>query len=74
MPTGLHCLLVGGMEYWQDVSVMCGRAGMAGSVAGAWSHNESSGWQKCNRGALGHKSIMIEHKSVMISHKNVSGP
>ena len=50
MPTGLHCLLVAGMDYWKDASVMCGRAGMAKSVTKAWSHYEGWWWKKCNRG------------------------
>ena len=53
MPTGLHCLLVAGMDYWQDASIQvtCGRDGMAGSVTEAWSHDKGWGWQKCNRSA-----------------------
>ena len=48
MPTGLHCLLMGGTDYGQDASAMCRRAGMARSIAGAWSHEAGKGWQMCN--------------------------
>ena len=30
--TGLHCLLVGVIVYWQDAIVKCGRPGKDGSV------------------------------------------
>ena len=42
-------ILVGGMDYWQDGSVTCGRVGMAGSVTRAWSHDQSREWRKCNK-------------------------
>ena len=51
MTTGQHCLLAGGMEYWRDVSAMCGKAVMVGSIVGAWS-------------SRGHRSVIVEHKNV----------
>ena len=43
MPTGLHCLLVGGIEYWQCAVVKYEKFGMAGSVTQAQSHDECGG-------------------------------
>ena len=43
MPTGLHCLLVGSIDYWQHAIVTCEKPGIANSVAEAWSHNEGRG-------------------------------
>ena len=40
MPTGLHCLLMGAIDYWQDAVVRCGRHGMADSVTEVQSHDE----------------------------------
>ena len=40
MRTGLHCLLVGGRDYWPDAIVKCRRPGIAGSVTEAQSHDE----------------------------------
>ena len=40
MPTGLHCLLVGGRNYWQNVIVSCGRPGMAASVTDVEGHDK----------------------------------
>ena len=41
MPTKLHCLLVGGIHYWQAAIVKCGMSAMAGSVTETQSHDES---------------------------------
>ena len=43
MPTGLHCLLVGAIDYGKDAIVKCGRNGMAGSVTKVQSHGEGKG-------------------------------
>ena len=40
MPTGLHCLLVGAIDYWQDEIAKWRRHGMAGSVTDVQSHDE----------------------------------
>ena len=42
MPTELHCLLVGGIDYWQGAIVKCGMPAMAGSVIEAQSHDEGT--------------------------------
>ena len=49
MLTGLHCLLVGGIDYWYDIIVMCGRPGMAGSVTEARSNGEGRGGRSVTR-------------------------
>ena len=43
MPTGLHCLLVGGINYWQNAIVICRRPGMPSSVTKTLNHDEGSG-------------------------------
>ena len=43
MPTRLHCLLVGAINYWQEAVVKCGRHGMVGSVTKVQSHDEGKG-------------------------------
>ena len=40
MPTGQHCLLLGGIDYWQCVIVKCRRPGMASSATETQSHDE----------------------------------
>ena len=40
MTTELHCLLVGGIDYWQGEVVKCGMPAMAASVTEAQSHDE----------------------------------
>ena len=37
---GLHCLLVGGIDYWQGAIVKFRRTGMDGSVTEAQDHDE----------------------------------
>ena len=62
MPTGLHCLLVSAIDYWQDTIVKCGRHGMAGSVTEVQSHDKGKG----RRSVTGvHGSVtMVQNKSV----------
>ena len=48
MLTELHCILVGGIDYWHGAIVMCGMPAMAGSVTVAQSHYEGA-WKKCNK-------------------------
>ena len=43
MPTRLHSLLVGAIDYWQDTIVKCGRQGVAGSVTDVQNHDEGKG-------------------------------
>ena len=43
MPTGLHCLVMGGIDYWQGTTVKCRRPGMASSVTEAQSNNKGKG-------------------------------
>ena len=43
MPAGLHCLLVGAIDCWQDAIVHSRRHGMVGSVTGVQSHDQSKG-------------------------------
>ena len=43
MPTGLHCLLVGAIDYWQDSIVQPGKHGMTGSVTEVQSRDEGTG-------------------------------
>ena len=63
MPTGLHCLLMGAIDYWQDSIVKCGKHGMAGSVTNVQSHDED----KCGR------SVTEVHGSVTgVQNKGVS--
>ena len=40
MPTGLHCLLLGGLNYRPGPIIKYGRPGMDGSVSEAQSHDE----------------------------------
>ena len=40
MPTGLHCLVVGGKNYWEIAIVNCGRPGITGSVTDVQGHDE----------------------------------
>ena len=42
MPTGLHCLLVGGIAYQQDTTVKCMLPAMPGSVTEPQSHDEGT--------------------------------
>ena len=42
MPTHPHCLLAGGINYWQGAIVKCGMPAMAGSVTEAQGHNEGT--------------------------------
>ena len=42
MPTGLHCLLVGGINYWQGGVLKCGMPGMVDSETKARSHDEGT--------------------------------
>ena len=57
MPTRLHCLLVGAIDYWQDTTVKCDRNGMAGSVTEVQSHDKS---KKGGRSATGvHGSVTV---------------
>ena len=42
MPTELHCLLVGVIDYWKGVIVKCGMPAMAHSVTEAQSHDEGT--------------------------------
>ena len=62
MPTGLHCLLVGGIDYWLGETVKCRRPAMAGSVAEVQSHDEGKGERSVTRV---HGSVTgIQNKSV----------
>ena len=54
MPTGLHC---------QDLIVTCGRPWMAGSVAEALSHEESSGG----------RNVTGVHRNAMGNNKSITG-
>ena len=64
MPTELHCLLVGDIDYWQDATVTCGRPGMASSVTKAQRHEEGRGG----------RSVTGVHRSVTGSqNKSVTG-
>ena len=40
---GLHCLMVGGIDYQQGTIVKCRRSGMANSATQACSHDEGQG-------------------------------
>ena len=68
MSTGLHCLLVGGTDYWQSTIVKCGRPGMAGSATEAQSHDKGRG----RRSVAGvHGSITeVQNKSLTRDMKN----
>ena len=61
MSTRLHCLLVGGIDYWQGAIVKFGRPGMDSRVTEAKSHDEGRG----GRSATGvHGSVTgIQNKS-----------
>ena len=61
MPTGLHCLLMGAIDYWQDTIVKCGRHGMAGSVTEAHSHDKRK---------KGGRSVTGVHGSVTVLQNN----
>ena len=43
MPTGLHCLLVGAIDYGKDAIIKCVRNGMAGSVTKVQSLDQGKG-------------------------------
>ena len=43
MPTGLHGLQLGSIDYWQCAIVKCGRPGMAISVTEAQSYDKGRG-------------------------------
>ena len=62
MTTGLHCLMVGGIDCWHGAIVNCSRPGIAGRVTEAWSHDED----KCQRRVIGvHGSVTwVQNKSV----------
>ena len=65
VPTGLHCLLVGAIDYWQDAIVKCGRHGMSGSVTIKCIRRHDRG--KGGRSVTGvHGSVTwIQNKSVI---------
>ena len=61
MPTGLHCLLVCGIDYWWKEIVTCGRPGMESSVTEARSHDKGRG----GRNVTGvHRSVAGKGQSV----------
>ena len=67
MPAGLHCLRVGGMDYWQDVITKCGRHGMAGSVTEVRSHDKGKG----GRSVTVHRSVTgVKNQSVTEGMEN----
>ena len=43
IPPVLHSLLVGGIDYWEDTIVTCGRPRMVNSVTEGQSHDEGRG-------------------------------
>ena len=58
----MHCLLVGGIDYWQDIIVMCGRPRLASSVTEAWSRDKGRGErseQECT-GVCNGKKLKLE--------------
>ena len=59
MPTELHCLLMGAIDYWQDTIVKCERYGMAGSVTDLQSHD---------KGKKGGRSVTGVHRSITVVH------
>ena len=63
MSTGLHCILVGGIDYWQHSIVKVGRPGINGSVTEAQGHDEG----RCGRSVTGvHGSVTgIQNKGVI---------
>ena len=75
MLTGMHCLLVGGINYWQDTIVTFGSPGMTSNVTEAWINDKGRGgrcitgvWegtkQKCNW-PWGHGNATSRHRGVM---------
>ena len=67
MPTELHCLLVGGKDYWQGAVVKCGMPAMAGSVTEAQSYNkERVGTKVLRAGREGMSSWCV------LGHMNVA--
>ena len=77
MPTWLHSLLVGGINYWQGAIVKCGGPGMAGSVAEAQSHDEGvdggsvTGIHGSVTGDIEHKCNWRDRKTSR--HRSVTG-
>ena len=75
MPTGLHGLLVGAIDYWHNVIVNCRRHGNGSEVQ---SHDEGKGWRSVTRV---HRSVMgVQNESVtegmekrVHGHKSVPG-
>ena len=49
MPTGLHCLLVGAIDYRQDAIVNYGRHGMAGNITEVQSHDKGKGGRRVTK-------------------------
>ena len=56
MPTVLHSIVVGGIDYSQDAIVMCGRPKTAYSVAEGWSHDEGRGGRSVTEVQRGDKT------------------
>ena len=61
MPTGLHCLLVGAIDYWQDTNVKREGHGTAGSLTEVQSHD---------KGKKGGRSVTGVHGSVTVVQNN----
>ena len=62
MPAGLHCLLVGSINYWHSGVLKCGRPGMADNKKMACSHDKGTDGRSVTRV---HGSLMGEkYKSV----------
>ena len=56
VPTVLHSLLVGGIDYSQYAIVTCGRPKMANSVIEGCSHDESRGGRSVTGVQRGHET------------------
>ena len=65
MPTDLHCLLVGAIDYWQDTVVKCERHGMAaGSVTEVKSHDKGKKGGTSVTGVLWSGKVVQNNQSV----------
>ena len=66
MPTVLHSLLMGGIDYLQEAIVMCGRPKMASSVTEGWSHDKGRGGRSVTGVQCGHETkYNWEHRNVV---------
>ena len=63
MPTGLHCLLVGGINYWQGPVVMRRRPGMASNITEAQSHDVGMG---------GRNAVRVQGSVTRVQNKSVT--